>query len=334
MATIADYLERYATVLRRSGPNVFIECPACGTRKAKCAVHTTRAVGNCFRASCALNGGFSFVSLICRLQTVGYSEALGIAARFSDDVEREYVAQSYGTNRNYPEGSLPIQELLNRNRLTDGMLAQHGVDYLVEKRKLTGEQIEAYQLGIGYRDVVLGMKHISRYGMIIIPVTFNGELVSYCARSIEYMGTLLAGQKHHTPDPVEGYLTSGQVLFNCDTAIPLARERGYLPIVEDPWSAIKLDAVATLGSNLTADQLYILQNNFRGAVVVVRDNDAGGRKAAQQDVEKLSRCFDDVRVVTPTGCDPDDDLEATKRLIAKSRPLDLFQQRLSLSLKR
>ena len=337
MATIRDYLQNHAKILSNSGPNVFIECPGCHTRKAKCSVHVGRGVGNCFRAKCSLNGGFNFLRLIEVLQGVGFSEALRIASGYQDEVTWEYKARSWGTNGLYPAGSLPLQEALNKAQpggvLKDKALfymAMHAAEYLVEKRNLTLQQIEAYQIGIGFED----QQDVPRVGMLIIPILFNETLVSYVSRSVEYQRNLLGRQKHYLPKAAEGYMLAGEILFNCDKAIPTAKRAGYLPIVEDVWSAMKLDAVATMGSNLSADQLFVLANNYRGPVCVCRDNDPGGRKAAARDIRLLSRHYGDVRDVIPVGVDPDDDVVATRRALQSSAPMDLFQHNLRLSLKR
>jgi hypothetical protein len=333
MATILDYLENKATVIKTQGPNIFIECPGCGTRQMKCSIHANKGIGNCFRASCPLNGGFRFAKLITFLEKVSWSDALGIASRYEDELELEYKAKAYGLNRNYPKNSLPIQEMINFVNSTDNKLHEslinHGVTYLVNKRKLTEEIIEGYKLGIGYEDFEIEGKIIPRFGMIVIPIFFNDQVVSYVERSIEVKGMMLAKIKHYKPTPAEEYLTSSQILFNCDRAIPLARKEGILCIVEDPWSAMALgNAVGTLDSGLSDDQLFILANNYEGPICSVRDNDRGGREATIKDVIKLSRYFEDVRTVEVKGIDPDDFLEDTKQKIKKSKPVDLFEMRL------
>lgn len=333
MATLYDYLNRRANILRVSGSDIFIQCPSCGTRKMKCSVHIHKGIGNCFRASCDLNGGFHISRLICILERCEWSEAISIAAEYSDEIAKEYQSKSYGTNRSYPRNALPIQELINKAEKTgQGSLyyiAEHAVENLVGKRKLSFDQISRYQIGAGYEDFEISEQQIIRQNLIIIPITFNNEIVSYCGRSIEFMGRQLAPVKHYHAKPVEEYLTTGQILFNCDGAIRYAKSVGYLCIVEDAWSAIKFNCVATLGSNLSDDQIYILANNYHGPIIVLRDNDIGGRKAAQIDIQKLSRYFEDVRNVEPVGIDPDDNITATLEKIQGSRPLNLFHHKLS-----
>ena len=334
MATIIDYLESKAQVIRTGNQNVTIECPGCGTRKAKCSIHITKGIGNCFRASCPLNGGFNFATLITYLDKCSYSEALGIAARYSDEIELEYKAKSYGLNRNYPKNALPIQEMLNfaeaQNNKLYYDLTKNAVEYLVTKRNLTQHQIEAYKIGVGYEDFQIGNKTIPRYGMIVIPIFFNQQIVSYVERSIEVKGMQLARMKHYKPTEEEEYLTSSQILFNCDQAIPLAQKRGVLCLVEDAWSAIALGAAVSTGDgNLSSDQTFILSTNWNGPIAIVRDNDAGGREAAKKDVEKLSKYYDDVRVVECNGVDPTDHLTDTLVKIKTSTPVNLFESKLT-----
>lgn len=322
MATILDYLEHRADIVRRSLPNVFIVCPGCGTRKAKCAVHIRRGIGNCFRASCSLNGGFSFVRLITELEHVSFAEAISIAQDYRDETERDFTAQRYGTNRDYPRNAMFLGDMVQVLEKKTQDLLKHAVEYLVRKRNLTDRQMSDYLLGVGMEDFEQEGKLIPRYGMIVIPILLNGEIVSYCERSIEIAGGIIGRQKHYKAEPAEGYLPPSATLFNCDRAIPEARIRGFLPLFEDAWSAIKLDGVATLGPDISDEQLYILANNWRGTVVVCRDNDPGGWAAERKDVKLLSRYFSDVRIVRPVGIDPDDNLEATRGLIENAPKLD------------
>jgi len=338
MATIFDYLYKRSNVLRTSGPNIFIQCPGCDTRQQKCSIHVNKAIGNCFRASCPLHGGFNFATLITYLDKCSYSEALSIASHYEDDIELEFKSKSYGLNRNYPINSLPIQEFLNfaekeRNKLFCD-LATNAVKYLVNKRGLTEKQIDDYKIGVGYEDYKIGEKIIPRYGMIIIPTFFNQQIVSYNGRSIEVGGLSLCKTKHYHPIAEEDYLLTSQVLFNCDTAIPSARIAGILSIVEDRWSAIKLgNAVATSGSFISDEQMFVLTSNYQGPICVVRDNDLGGRKATQQDVKRLSKFYEDIRIIFPKGIDPDDFLNDTRMKIKHSKPIDLFELKLQTAMK-
>jgi len=335
MASILDYLHSHAELLTQSPPNIYIVCPACHTRKKKCSIHVGKGIGACFRASCDFNKGFNFAQFIARLQSVSLSEAYGIAAQYNEGVEFEYKAKPYGRNRNYPKGSLPIEEFLNYAAEKDNKLflslAQYGVTYLESVRGLTGEQMQAYQLGIGHEDQLVGGNSVPRYGMIIIPIFFNNEIVSYTSRSIEVCGTMLGKIKHYFPTEQEDYFLTGQILFNCDKAIPAARKSGNLVIVEDAWAAIKLNCCSSLGTKLTPDQIFIILNNFEGRVTLLYDNDAGGRKAALDNAAALSSYRSDVYVacLQDPYIDADDNILDAHRAIEQATRFHSFSSQLS-----
>lgn len=334
MATILDYLHSRATILHPYPPNVYIVCPACDTRKKKCSIHVGKGIGACFRASCDFHGGFNFPQLIARIQNISLSEAYGVAAQYSEGLEYEYKSRSYGKNRNYPKGSLPIEEFINYaeekndNRLR--ALARYGVSYLELTRKLTGDQMIQYQLGIGYEDQNNNGAQIPRYGMIVIPIFFNNEIVSYTSRSIDIQNTQLGRLKHYFPKEDEDYLLTGQILFNCDRAIPAARKSGNLIIVEDAWCSIKMNCCSSLGTKLTEDQLFIILNNFEGRITLLYDNDAGGIKAADSNARLLARYRSDIYVAKlRKGVDPDEDLAEAHYAVQTAKPFDPFQASLS-----
>ncbi len=334
MASILDYLQRYADVIAPYPPNVYIVCPSCHTRKKKCSIHVNKGIGACFRASCELHSGFNFPKLITKVQNVSLSEAYSIAAKYNEGVEYDYKAKSFGLNRDYPKGSLPVEEFINYVNFKDdtalGYLAQHGVRYLNQTRGLTEEQMVDYQLGIGYENITIQETAVPRYGMIVIPIFFNNEIVSYTSRSIEAYGMMLGSIKHYFPQTVEEYLTTGQILFNCDKAIPAARKSGNLIIVEDAWSSIKLNCCSSLGTKLTDDQIFILLNNYGGRITLLYDNDTGGKKATQSNALALSRYRSDVYIAQmKNGIDPDDNLPAAIEAVEQATLFNPFLSSLS-----
>ena len=343
MATIEDWLEGNVRIIGRQRPNIFFQCPSCGTTKLKCSIHIRKGIGRCYRASCSLHSGFSFTRLISIVQKCTWDRAIDVASQFQDEIEESYKPRVSLYPRDYPKNSLPFENLVSvahmegdREKLS---LVTNALQYLVNSRGLTLDQITEYRIGIGYEDFAVtseeGVKKVPRYGMIVVPIYFNGELVSYTSRSLEIDGIRLNTVKHYNARSGEDYVPAGQILFNFDTAIEKARESGILVIVEDVWSAIKLgNAVGTIGSNLSPDQIHLLVINWKGPIAICRDNDLGGNTAAAQDLEKLSGFYEDVRIVVPSGIDPDDDLEETKRRIRTSSPSNPFQSNILNILKR
>lgn len=327
MATILDYLTGKGIILRTGLPEVYVVCPKCGTRKQKCSINVALGIGKCFRASCGFSSGFNFVTFISVLEGIERYQAYSIAARYSEGLENQYVVKGYGSRRDYPRNSLPAEQYFlwaqDQEEKVWFSYAKYGTLYLTEIRKLSFEQIDRHQLGFGQQDFSIGDKKIPRAGMVIIPILFNEQILGYCARSIDVRGKPLCTPKHYHAIEEEEYYLSGQLLYNVDEAFPIAKERGYLILVEDPWSAIKMGAVATLGSGLSDDQLGILRQNYKGPIVVCRDNDTGGAKAAMRDLKILKGYYEDLRMVIPMGNDPDEYLEDTLRRCSEALPLDL-----------
>ena len=343
MATIEDWLEGHVKILSRPRPNIFFQCPACGTLKQKCSIHIRKGIGRCFRASCSLHSGFGFTKLITVVENCTWDAASRTAEEYADEIEELYKPKVALYPRDYPSNALPFESLVSIAHSTNDKLkmslAVNGLNYLVHERHLTLKQITEYSMGVGFEDFTVLVdgetRTVPRYGMIIVPIYFNGELVSYTSRSLEMDGVRLNKVKHYNARSGEDYVPAGQVLFNFDVASELARERGILVIVEDVWSALKIgNAVATTGSNLSDDQIHLLAINWQGPIAICRDNDTGGNNAAHQDLKKLSGFYEDVRIVVPSGVDPDDDLEETQRRILASSPSNAFQSNLLNILKR
>lgn len=343
MATIEDWLEGNVKIVSRSRPNIFFQCPSCGTTKAKCSIHIKKGIGRCFRATCTLHSGFGFVKLITIVENCSFSSALETAKLYADEIEDSYKPRMSLYPRDYPKHALPFENLLqvaiNEDCAEKMSLVKHGINYLINERHLTMEQVKSYNMGVGYQDFYVEDEgrnvKVPRYGMIVVPIYFNEELVSYTSRSIEIDGVRLNSIKHYHARSGEEYIPSGQVFFNFDNAIALARKTGILTIVEDVWSALKIgSAVGTVGSNISEDQIHLLVINWDGPIAICRDNDEGGWKASEQDMKKLSGYYQDVRNVVPSGIDPDDDIEETKNRIASSSPSNAFHNNLLSILKR
>lgn len=328
MASALDYLKRFTTILSESSyPNVYIECPSCGTHAAKFAFNVSKGVGHCFRASC--DWRCNFPQLISKVERVPIYEAFSRAKEYADGLEFEIKTRLATPLIGYPKNATPLTELALKEDLTiaEATMLSAGVEYLACKRKLTIEQIESYQLGVGIADFLVGEKTVPRYGMLVLPIHLNGEIVSYTQRQIDGFNRK---QKHYSATVEEGYIPKGQLLFNCDAGFSTEN----LVIVEDPWSAIKMNAVALLGSSISDEQLYIIRSNYRGRITLLMDGDEPGRKAAKKIAIKLLHYFNDVLIATlPEGVDPDDNpLLATEALCAAAK-VTLFDLQLNSTLR-
>lgn len=170
-------------------------------------------------------------------------------------------------------------------------------DYLLgPTRRLTPTEVVSY----GMRCVLIG-----RYAMrVIIPLRYNGEIVSFAARSI--YDSCPCGSKpcEHKFTKIlypQGTHKAG-MLFNID--------RVYAPevvLVEGPFDAIRLGdrAVATLGAGLSAEQRQLLKAKGFDRVIICYDPDEAGEKGAVRAARELLAAGFEVGIAwLPEGTDP------------------------------
>lgn len=322
MATVLDYFEANAQIITRASyPNVYIVCPSCQTRQAKFGFHVEKGVGRCFRASCGYTA--TFPKLISDLQGIPLARAYQIARNYRDGLRADVQHRLVARRTDYPRNALPLLEAAAKQDTAE--LALQAATWL-SKRGITDRELDEQLIGIGYEDFEVEVqdgpaRKIPMRGMAVVPIILNQEILSYVARSIEAPGIgFVASRKHHSALEEEGYLSKGKLLFNFEKAI--ARPGG-LVLVEDVWSAMRLDAAALMGTNLTEDHLLLIRENYRGPVTLLMDGDGGGRRAQKKIALQLLNWFQDVRIAElPDDLDPDDDIALSCKLIAAAKPAD------------
>jgi DNA primase len=127
-------------------------------------------------------------------------------------------------------------------------------------------------------------------------------------------------------------------LYGLHAALDAIRRREVAVVVEGNFDVMSLheagieEAVAPMGTALTAEQIAIL-GRLAKTVVVVFDGDTAGQRAAQKVIPLFVEADVDGRLARmPTGVDPDDFVrkngpEAFRRLVDSARPMiDQFIQ--------
>jgi len=127
-------------------------------------------------------------------------------------------------------------------------------------------------------------------------------------------------------------------LYGLHAALDAIRKRDLAIVVEGNFDVLTLheagieEAVAPMGTALTAEQIALV-GRLAKTVVVVFDGDAAGQRAAQKVIPLFVEADVDGRLARmPTGVDPDDFVrqngaEAFRRLVDGARPmLDQFIQ--------
>lgn len=132
--------------------------------------------------------------------------------------------------------------------------------------------------------------------------------------------------------PETPFFSKGRILYGLHLARPAIREKGFVVVVEGYMDVVTAhlhgvtNAVASLGTALTAEQGKLLMNYSRD-VVIAYDADAAGVAATIRGLDLLQELGCQVRVVSiPDGKDPDDFLkkhghQAWEKLINEAQSL-------------
>jgi len=138
--------------------------------------------------------------------------------------------------------------------------------------------------------------------------------------------------------PETPFFSKGRTLYGLHLARPAIREKGFIVVVEGYMDVVTAhlhgatNAVASLGTALTAEQGRLLMNYSRD-VVIAYDADAAGVAAAIRGLDLLQELGCQVRVASvPDGKDPDDffrrhGYQAWERLIDEAPSLIEYKLR-------
>jgi DNA primase len=151
-------------------------------------------------------------------------------------------------------------------RLNDAALASPRAMSYYSGRHITEESIKKFKLGFS-----------EKQDMVTIPVhSPDGMTVGFVGRSVE------GKDFKNTPG-----LPKGKTLFNLNRI----KTADKVYVVESSFDAIRLDqcgfpAVATLGSNVSNNQIDLLKKYFNN-IIVIADNDEAGGNMKDRISEKL-----------------------------------------------
>jgi DNA primase len=165
---------------------------------------------------------------------------------------------------NKPE-FVQYDELLIKRLNNQALESPRAIRYF-EGRKITKESIDKFNLG-----------YSEKQDSVTIPIhSPDGMCIGFVARTVE------GKEFKNTPG-----LPKGKVLFN----LHRIKTSSIVYVVESSFDAIRLDqvgfpAVATLGANVSAAQIRLLEKYFN-SVVLIADNDDAGMIMRDKLIEKL-----------------------------------------------
>jgi len=178
-------------------------------------------------------------------------------------------------------------------RLNNQALESPRATRYFEGRKITKESIDKFNLG-----------YSEKQDSVTIPIhSPDGMCIGFVARTVE------GKEFKNTPG-----LPKGKVLFN----LHRIKTSNIVYVVESSFDAIRLDqvgfpAVATLGANVSAAQIRLLEKYFN-SIVLIADNDDAGMIMRDKLIEKLGPVVTSVYIDKKYKDIGDMDDEAIKKL--------------------
>jgi DNA primase len=187
-------------------------------------------------------------------------------ARYIKSKETETNIESVINKAMYaPPDFIQYDEVLIKRLNNQALESPRAMRYY-SNRLITEESVKKFSLG-----------YSEKQDMVTIPVhSPDGMTLGFVGRSVE------GKEFKNTPG-----LPKGKILFN----LHRVKTSSLVYVVESSFDAIRLDqvgfpAVATLGANVSASQIKLLEKYFN-SVVLVADNDDAGSIMRDKLIEKL-----------------------------------------------
>lgn len=227
-------------------------------RTASAEVNKTTGLFFCF--SCQETA--TLVDLVMHVSHRTYFESVRyIKSKEQEQNIEQLVSKTLVDKKDFIEFDSTVIEKLNSQALASDRAIQY-----FKRRLITKDSINKFKLG-----------YSEKQDMVIVPVhSPTGVCLGIVGRSIE------GKEFKNSPG-----LPKSKTLFN----IHRVKTANKVYIVESSFDAIRLDqvgfpAVATLGANVSGQQIELLQKYFND-IVIIADNDEAGGNMKNKIIEKL-----------------------------------------------
>lgn len=313
--------------LKRRGRNLVGLCPFHGEKTPSFNIYTDTSSFYCF--GCGAAG--DVITFVMKIENLDYLEAVKFLAQRSgmtmpeddyDDSMSRLRTRVYEANReaarfyhaqlSSPEGREALMYLRSR-ALTDSTIRHFGLGYAPKNRFALTDHLRSK----GFRDselIAANLVFQSRKGTGVVDrfcdrVMF--PIIDLRGNVIAFGGRIMTDQKPkylNTSDTIV-FSKSGN-LFSLNNAKNSPDKRlilceGYMDVISLNQAGFT-QAVATLGTALTADQA-VLMKRYCDEVIICYDADEAGQKATARAIDILRKAGVNVRVLTiPDGKDPDE----------------------------
>ena len=334
---ITDIVGQYVQ-LKKSGRNLFGLCPFHEERTPSFSVTEDKQIFHCF--SCGRGGNvFKFIMEIDQLS---FPEAVVRVAKLAHlDIDLSgYQLTSTPKSTVSPEQKAMLQlyqaaAALYHHILLNTKLGEAALAY-TQKRQLSSRILDAFKIGYApdennlllrfFKEKKIAFDILRRSGLFIenadgtlrdrfvnrvmFPIkNAHGQVIAFSGRAL----TVSDGQPKYLNSPETELFNKRQVLFNFDVAKNEMRKakqailfEGFMDVIAAYRAGVKC-GVASMGTSLTNEQLYLLQRST-DHLIVCYDGDQPGMKATDRVIGLLreDNRFQLNVVTLPKQLDPDE----------------------------
>lgn len=334
---ILDIIGQYVQ-LHRSGSNWFGLCPFHTEKTGSFSVNEPKQFFHCF--SCGRGGNvFKF---LMEIEDLTFPEAVYRTAELAGiELDAKYLPQNIADAEDTQSETGRLKQLyaqagqLYHHILVNTKLGQPALDYLHE-RGLSDELIAEFQLGYAPQAEILqaffhekkldDYQTLRKSGLFSeregenLAERFNDRIMfpirNQTGQIIAFSGRLLTPDKKlpkYLNSPEGILFNKRKVLFNFDKAKKTIRHESKVYLFEGfmdvlaAWRAGIKNGVASMGTSLTSEQIYLLEQTA-SKLYICYDGDLPGRKATKRALELIAPLskFELGTILLPEKLDPDE----------------------------
>ncbi|WP_167753027.1 DNA primase [Ligilactobacillus murinus] len=334
---ILDIVGQYVQ-LHRSGSNWFGLCPFHTEKTGSFSVNEPKQFFHCF--SCGRGGNvFKF---LMEIEDLTFPEAVYRTAELAGiELDAKYLPQNAAGAEDTQSETGKLKRLyaqagqLYHHILVNTKLGQPALDHLHE-RGLSDELIAEFQLGYAPQAEILqaffhekkldDYQTLRKSGLFSeregedLAERFNDRIMfpirDQTGSIIAFSGRLLTPDKKlpkYLNSPEGILFNKRKVLFNFDKAKKTIRHESKIYLFEGfmdvlaAWRAGIKNGVASMGTSLTSEQIYLLEQTA-SKLYICYDGDLPGRKATKRALELIAPLskFELGAILLPEKLDPDE----------------------------
>ncbi len=334
---IVDVVSQYVQ-LKKQGKNLFGLCPFHEEKTPSFSVTEDKQIFNCF--SCHRGGNvFKF---IMDIEDISFPEAVLKVADFSDiSLPQDLATQKATADQSQAQQLRQLYQdvqVLYTHILLKTKIGEPALDYL-QNRQLDEKAINEFGLGFApdQSDLLLNFlktRHVSRELMVrsgLFAQRQDGQLIDrfrnrvmfpiwdQSGRVIAFSGRLLTksdNEPKYLNSPETEIFQKRDVLYHFAQAKREIRQtktaylfEGFMDVIS-AYRAGVTNGIASMGTSLTSDQLYLLSRAAQ-RLIICYDGDEPGQNAIADALKLVKeRPFEIGVVMLPDGQDPDEYIKA------------------------